>query len=393
MHRAKVGDLMAGPMIPYSDCEIDQADISEVVAVLKKGYVSSLPKIREFEEKMAKEIGVKYAIALNSGTAALHACMFAIGIGNGDEVITSPITFAATSNSVLYMSGKPVFSDIDSKTYNLDPRKFGEKITSKTKAVVPVHYTGQPCDMDEIMKIAREKNIVVIEDAAHALGATYKGKMAGTFGDAAILSFHPVKHITTYEGGMVVTNNEEICEKIKLFRSHGITRDKAKMGFGSQVEGEWVSDQVCLGYNYRMTDMQAALGVSQLKKLGKFLKLRREYAAIYSEAFEKLDFVEPPHQLKGTDSAWHLYVLKFSTKKLGISRAAIFEKLRKAGVGVWVHYPPVYYSSYYQKLGYRKGLCKNAEELYDQILSIPLFPKMSVDDVNFVIKAVSSLRD
>lgn len=378
-------------MIPYSDCYIDEEDMREVEEVLRKGYVSSTPKIHEFEDAIAKFTGAKYAISLNSGTSALHACMFAIGIGQGDEVITSPITFAATSNSVLYCGGKPVFADIDAKTYNLDPAVAAEKINGRTKAIAPVHYTGQPCDMDRLMKIAKENGLKVIEDAAHSLGATYKGKLAGTFGDAGMLSFHPVKHITTYEGGMVITNDKEICDKVRLFRSHGITRDRAQMKYTPNEGEEWAGDQVMLGYNYRMTDLQAALGVSQMKKLPKFLKTRREYAAIYNEAFSKLDFVTVPYQLPGTDSSWHLYILKFNAKKLGFGRAETFAKLRKAGVGVWVHYPPVYYSTYYQGLGYKKGSCKNAEGLYDSMLTIPFYPKMSRDDLDFVIKAISSL--
>ena len=379
-------------MIPYSDIWIEDDDILQVIATLKSGYNSSLPKVAEFEKDFAKYLGVKYAVALNSGTSALHASMFATGIKKGAEVITTPMTFAAASNSVLYMEGTPVFSDIDKKTYNLDPTLIESKITNNTKALVPVHYTGQPCDMDPIMQIAKDKGLYVIEDASHSPGATYKGTKTGTHGDATVFSFHPVKHIATYEGGMVTTNNEEIYDKVRLFRSHGITRERTKMGYTPKTDEDWCSDQIYLGYNYRMTDLQATLGISQLKKIDRSLKIRREYAKRYTEAFASLDFVTTPYQLPGTDSAWHLYALQLNPNKLGMSRAQVFHKLRNLNVGVWVHYMPVYYLSYYRALGYAKGQCTNAENLYENILSIPLFPKMKTSEIDFVINTIKSLR-
>jgi len=378
-------------MLQYSNAYIDEEDIEAVKEVLRTGYDASLPKVREFEAAVARYVGTKFAVGLNSGTSALHASMFAVGMGDGDEAITSPITFAATSNAVLYMRGKPVFSDIDPRTYNLDADLVEKEINQKTKAIVPVHYTGQPCEMNKFVKLAKENDLKLVEDAAHALGAKYGDRMAGTFGDAAVLSFHSVKHITTYEGGMVLTDNEEIYEKIKLFRSHGITRERRIMGVVPEEGEDWVSDQVHLGYNYRLSDVQAALGLSQLKKLGKFVDIRRKYAKMYTDAFEKLEFVEPPYQLARTDSSWHLYVLRFDTKKLGMSRVEIFHKLRRMGIGVWVHYPPVYYMSYYQKLGYKKGLCKNAEKLYAEILTLPLYPKMNENEVQMVIDTIKKV--
>ncbi len=379
-------------MLQYSDIWIEEDDISAVTSVLKNGYVSSLPKVEEFEKKFADYIGTKYAVAFNSGTSALHASTFAIDIKKGDEAITTPMTFAATSNSILYQNGKPIFADINEKTYNIDPEEIRKRITKKTKAIIPVHYTGQPCDMDQINEIAKEHNLLVVEDASHAPGAIYKGKKAGTMSDLAVFSFHPVKHIATYEGGMVATNNQEFYEKIKLFRTHGITRDKSKMKCITE-DAMWVSDQVFLGYNYRLTDIQAALGISQLKKLDRSLEIRRKYAKIYNEELEKLDFIVIPYQLPNTNSAWHLYEIQINQKKLGISRKQAFERLREAGIGVWVHYLPVYYYSYYQSLGYKKGICPNAEKLYENILSIPMFAKMSENDVYNVIKKIKSLRD
>ncbi|MFA5049572.1 MAG: UDP-4-amino-4,6-dideoxy-N-acetyl-beta-L-altrosamine transaminase [Candidatus Micrarchaeia archaeon] len=379
-------------MLQYSDIWIEEDDISAVTSVLKNGYASNLPKVEEFEKKFAGYIGTKYAVAFNSGTSALHASTFAIGIKKGDEAITTPMTFAATSNSILYQNGKPIFADIDKKTYNIDPEEIRKKITKKTKAIIPVHYTGQPCDMDSINKIAKENDLFVIEDASHAPGATYKGKKAGTMSDLAVFSFHPVKHIATYEGGMVATNNPELYEKIRLFRTHGITRDRSKMKYITE-DAMWVSDQILLGYNYRLTDIQAALGFSQLKKLDRSLEIRRKYAKIYNEELEKLDFINIPYQLPSTNSAWHLYVIQINQKKLGISRKQAFERLREAGIGVWVHYLPVYYYSYYQSLGYNRGICPNAEKLYENILSIPMFAKMSENDVYNVIEKIKSLRD
>lgn len=376
--------------LPYGQQWVDEDDIQAVADVLKGDYLTTGPKIKEFEEKLAEYTGAKYAVAISNGTAALHAACFAAGIGDGDEVITSPITFAASANCALYLGARPVFADIDPKTYNISPEDIKRKITSRTKAIIPVHFTGQPCDMDEILKIAAEYGLKIIEDAAHAFGAKYKGKKIGNIGDMTTFSFHPVKHITTGEGGAITTNDKMLYQKLLMFRSHGITRDAALL---TENEGPWYYEQQFLGYNYRMTDMQAALGVSQLGKLDRFLKRRREIADQYSKAFDKLDGLVTPYQMQEADSAWHLYIIQLELDKLKVGRKEIFNMLTERKIGVNVHYIPVYYHPYYQKLGYTKGLCPNAEKLYESIITLPLFPRMEEEDVIYVIKSVKEIVD
>ena len=372
--------------IPYGKQSIDDNDIESVISVLKSDWLTTGPKVDEFEEKFAKYVNSKYAVAVSSGTAALHAAAFAAGISDGDEVITTPMTFAASANCVLYQNGKPMFSDIDKKTYNIDPTKIEEKITNKTKAIIPVDYTGQPCEIDIINEITEKKDLVVIEDASHAVGAKYKGKKLGSFSDLSVFSFHPVKHITTGEGGMITTNSEEMYEKLLLFRNHGITKNKDK--FFSKNDGGWFYEQQYLGYNYRITDLQCALGISQLKKLDDFIKKRKEIVKKYNDAFENIDEIIPPYQLEYAESSWHLYVIQLDLSKLKAKRKKIFNILRKNNLGVQVHYIPVYYHPYYQKLGFKKGICPNAEEIYKKIISIPLYPKMTDDDIDRVIEVI-----
>lgn len=381
---------MRDDFLPYGRQWIDEDDIQAVINVLKSDYLTTGPAIEEFENQLKTITGAKYAVAISNGTAALHAACFAAGIGEGDEVITTPMTFAATSNAVLYCGGTPVFADINPGTYNIDPKDIRRKITNKTKGIIPVHYTGQPCDMDEIMQIAKEHNLIVIEDAAHALGAEYKERKIGSIGDMTTFSFHPVKPVTTGEGGAITTNDEELYQKLMLFRSHGITRDREML---LNDNAAWYYEQHVLGYNYRMTDIQAALGCSQLNKLESFLQKRREYAEMYNEAFKDLDGVIIQKQLNDTLSGWHLYVLQLDTDKIRPDRRVIFDELRIHNIGVNVHYIPVYYHPYYQKLGYKKGLCPNAEKLYDRIITLPLFPKMSKEDIMYVIKIVKELVD
>lgn len=374
--------------IPYGRQWIDDDDIQAVVEVLKSDYLTTGPKIKEFEEKLAEYTGAKYAVAISNGTAALHAACFAAGVTEGDEIITSPITFAASANCALYLGAKPIFADIDMVTYNINPEDIRRKITEKTKAIIPVHYTGQPCDMDEIQKLAEEYGLTVIEDGAHALGAEYKGKKVGNIGNMTTLSFHPVKHITTGEGGAITTNDRAFYERLSLFRSHGITREADKL---INVQGPWYYEQQALGYNYRMTDIQAALGISQLKKIGFFLKKRIEYVNMYNEAFEGMDGLVIPHQLKDSESSWHLYVIQLELEKLKSGRKAIFSELLSRKIGVNVHYIPVYYHPYYKGLGYKKGACPNAEKLYERIITLPLYPKMEKEDVNYVIANVKDI--
>lgn len=371
-------------MIPYGRQTIEDDDIDAVIEVLKSDYLTTGPKIAEFEKSVADYVGAKYAVAISNGTSALHAACFAAGIGSGDEVITTPITFAASSNCVLYCGGTPVFADIDPKTYNIDPDDIRKKITDKTKAIIAVHLAGQPCDMDEIHKIAKENNLIVIEDGAHALGSVYKGKKVGSLSDMTTFSFHPVKPITTGEGGMIVTDNEEFYKKMVLFRSHGITRDEAMM---TRNDGPWFYQQFDLGFNYRITDIQCALGCSQMKKLDRFLAKRKEIVLRYNEAFADCENIVTPYQLPETESGWHLYIVQVKN----CDRKQTFEALRDKGIGVNVHYIPVYMHPYYQEHGYKDVHCKNAEEVYSHIISLPLYPGLTEEQQSYVIDTLKSL--
>lgn len=371
-------------MIPYGKQTIEQDDIQAVVDVLKSDFLTTGPKIAEFEQTVADYVGAKYAIAISNGTSALHAACFAAGIGPGDEVITTPLTFAASANCVLYCGGTPVFADVDPKTYNIDPEDIRRKITDRTKAIIAVHLAGQPCDMDAIHSIAREHGLIVIEDGAHALGSVYKGKKVGSMSDMTTFSFHPVKPITTGEGGMIVTDNEDFYKKMILFRSHGITRDDSMM---TRNDGPWFYQQFDLGYNYRITDIQCALGCSQMKKLDRFLARRKEIVAHYNEAFADCDNIITPYQLSDTESGWHLYIVQVKN----CDRRQVFEKMREKGIGVNVHYIPVYMHPYYQEHGYENVHCANAEEIYSHIISLPLYPGLTSEQQDYVIDTLKSL--
>ncbi|WP_083189730.1 UDP-4-amino-4,6-dideoxy-N-acetyl-beta-L-altrosamine transaminase [Orenia metallireducens] len=380
---------MTNRFIPYGKQWIDEDDIQAVVEVLKSDYLTTGPTVKEFEEKFAEYVGAKYAVAVSNGTAALHAASFAAGIKEGDEVITTPLTFAASANCILYQNGVPVFADVDPDTYNINPEEIRKKITSKTKAIIPVHFTGQPCDIDEIHQIAREYNLIVIEDAAHALGARYRGKKIGGLSDMSIFSFHPVKHITTGEGGMITTNSKELYNKLIQFRSHGITKNEDN--YINESHGSWYHEQQFLGYNYRMTDIQAALGVSQLNKSDNFLERRREIAQIYNQELKDIEWIKLPYQESERESSWHLYIVQIDEKKLDKSRREVFDYLRKEGLGVQIHYIPVYWHPYYEKLGYNKKLCEVAERIYIKAISLPIYPKMDDIDIDRVIKVLSSI--
>lgn len=373
-------------MIPYGRQTIEEDDVQAVVDVLRSDYLTTGPKIAEFEKMVADYVGAKYAVAISNGTSALHAACFAAGIQAGDEVITTPLTFAASSNCVLYCGGTPVFADVDPKTYNIDPEDIRRKITDKTKAIIAVHLAGQPCDMDEIHKIAKEHDLLVIEDGAHALGSVYKGKKIGTLSDMTTFSFHPVKPITTGEGGMIVTDNKEFYQKMMLFRSHGITRDKNLM---TRNDGPWFYQQLDLGYNYRITDIQCALGCSQMKKLDRFLARRKEIVAHYNEAFADCENIVTPYQLPETESGWHLYIVQVKN----CDRRKVFETLRERGIAVNVHYIPVYMHPYYQEHGYKDVHCKNAEEVYSHIISLPLYPALTSEQQKFVIGRVREIAE
>lgn len=371
-------------MIPYGKQTIEQDDIQAVVDVLKSDFLTTGPKIAEFEQTVADYVGAKYAVAISNGTSALHVACFAAGIEPGDEVITTPLTFAASANCVLYCGGTPVFADVDPKTYNIDPEDIQRKITDRTKAIIAVHLAGQPCDMDAIHSIAREHGLIVIEDGAHALGSVYKGKKVGSMSDMTTFSFHPVKPITTGEGGMIVTDNEDFYKKMILFRSHGITRDDSMM---TRNDGPWFYQQFNLGYNYRITDIQCALGCSQMKKLDRFLARRKEIVARYNEAFADCDNIITPYQLSDTESGWHLYIVQ--VKKC--DRRQVFENMREKGIGVNVHYIPVYMHPYYQEHGYENVHCANAEEIYSHIISLPLYPGLTSEQQDYVIDTLKSL--
>lgn len=367
--------------IPYGRQTIDEKDIQAVVDVLRSDYLTTGPKVTEFENRVAEYVGAKYAVAVNSGTSALHIACLAAGIKEGDEVITSPITFAASSNCVLYCGGTPVFADIDEHTYNISPTEIEKAVTEHTKAIIPVHYTGQPCDMDSIMDIARKHNLLVIEDGAHALGASYKGRKIGSIADMTCFSFHPVKSITTGEGGMVVTDSKELYKRLVLFRSHGITRDESVM---TEQQGDWYYQQLEIGYNYRITDISCALGISQMDKLDKFIDRRRQIANRYDEAFKDIDEIKIPTQLSGCESGWHLYMFQVPAD----CRKQIFDSLRKSGIGVNVHYIPVYKHPYYQRNGYGGVCCKNGEEFYSRAISLPIYPLLTDEQQNYVIEQV-----
>ncbi len=374
--------------LSYGKQTIDQDDIQAVVAVLRGDYLTTGPFVKEFEDRIASYVGAKYAVAVSNGTAALHMACFAAGIQEGDEVIVSPMTFAASANAVLYCGGTPVFVDIDPKTYNIDVNKIEEKITDKTKAIIPVDFSGQSVDMDEMRKIADKHNLIIIEDAAHALGSEYKGKKVGSKADMVEFSFHPVKPITTAEGGVVTTNSEDFYKKMLRFRTHGITRDKDIL---NEIHGPWYYEQHELGYNYRLTDVQSALGVSQLTKIEDFICKRREIVKYYNKEFNKVEEVITPFEAEFSNSGWHIYVIKLKLELLNATRKEIFEALQAENIGVNVHYLPVYLHPYYKKLGYSKGICPNSEELYDKMITLPLFPSMTKKDMDDVVKAVKKV--
>ena len=372
--------------IYYGHQYIDNADIQAVVEVLKSDNLTCGPKIKELEDKLCGLTGAKYAVVCSNGTAALHMAAMAAGVQEGDEVITTPITFAASANCVLYCGGRPVFADIDPETYNIDPEKIEAAITDRTKAVVVVDYTGQSADLDRIADICRKHQLVLIEDGAHVIGTTYKGRANGSISDMTTLSFHPVKTVTGGEGGAVLTNDETLYRKLLLYRAHGITRDPGQMVH--EPDGSWYYEQVALGFNYRMTDIQAALLISQLDKLPLFQKRRKEIVARYNEAFGRLPSLFVQKEIPESDTTRHLYILRIVPENLTIDRKQFFEALAAENVCCNVHYIPTYYFPYYEELGYHKGLCPNAEKLYEEMLSLPLYYAMTDEDVESVIEAV-----
>lgn len=373
----------------YGHQYIDEADIAAVTEVLRSDYLTCGPKIAELEARLCELTGAKYAVACSNGTAALHIACQAAGVTEGHEVITTPITFAASANCALYCGAKPVFADIREKTWNIDPADVAEKMTEKTKAVVAVDFTGQAVELDSLMELCRKRNAVLIEDGAHSIGTKYKGKPVGSIADMTTFSFHPVKTVTCGEGGAVLTNSEEYYKKLLLYRAHGITRDISLME--RESEGAWYYEQVALGMNYRMTDIQAGLLISQLNKLEMFQNRRKEIVAAYNEAFAAIPEVVVQEEIPDSDTTRHLYILRIRPDKLKINRKEFFEAMGAENICCNVHYIPVYYHPYYEKLGYKKGICPKAEKLYEEMVSLPLYYAMTKQDVEDVIEAVKKI--
>lgn len=375
----------------YGHQYIDDADIQAVVDVLRSDYLTCGPKIAEAEKKLCEVTGAKYAVLCSNGTAALHIACLAAGVEPGDEVITTPITFAASANCALYCGAKPVFADINEETYNIDPANVAALTGEKTKAVVAVDFTGQSVELNELLAHCRKHNLVLIEDGAHVIGTSYNGKKNGSIADMTTLSFHPVKTVTCGEGGAVLTNSEEYYQKLLLYRAHGITRNEAQMAHESH--GSWYYEQITLGYNYRITDMQAALLMSQLDKLPLFSARRKEIVQAYDEAFSKLPQLFVQREIPESDTTRHLYILRIKPESMNIDRKQFFEALAAENVCCNVHYIPTYYFPYYESLGYEKGSCPKAEKLYEEMLSLPLYYSMTDKDVADVIAAVTKIAE
>jgi perosamine synthetase len=373
--------------LPYGRQEIGDADIKAVVEALCSDWLTTGPRVGQFEKAFARFCGAAEGVAVNSGTAALHAAMRAVGIGPGDEVIVPAITFAASANAAIYEGGTPVFADVEADTLLIDPSCVEKLITPKTKAIVAVDYAGQPADYDALRALAKNRNIAIVADACHAPGATYKGRMAGTLADISCFSFHPVKHLTTCEGGMTLTDDREKAAHMRRFRNHGIDSDHRKR----DAEGTFAYDMVELGYNYRLPDVQCALGLAQLERLPHWVAKRRTVAAWYEDALRGMTHVRPLRVHADRTNAHHLYVVRLDLAKLSIDRARAFAHLRERGIGANVHYAPVYLHSYYRSRGYQPGLCAVAEQTYREILTLPMFPAMSQGDVTRVANALREL--
>lgn len=369
-------------MIPYSTQNINEADIRAVTKSLRSGWLTQGPAVIKFEKAIAKKVGARFAVAFNSGTAALHGAYFAAGIGKGDEVIVPSLTFAATANAALYLGAKPVFADSDIQTGNMSVADARTKITKKTKALVPVDYAGRPADLRAFRALAKKHKIIFIEDAAQALGAEYRGKPVGWQADMTMFSFHPVKSITTGEGGAIVTNNPKFDAVLRLFRSHGISKDPKT--FVRKTHGAWYQEMQTLGFNYRMPDMFAALGASQLKRLDSFIAKRRTAAKRYEKLLRNVpNIILPPADSVQEKSAWHLYPVRLAPA-LAHKRDEVFAKMREAGIGVQVHHVPVHTHLFYERLGYKKGMCPNAEAFVASEISIPLFPHITQKQQTFI---------
>ncbi|MFZ2657243.1 MAG: UDP-4-amino-4,6-dideoxy-N-acetyl-beta-L-altrosamine transaminase [Victivallales bacterium] len=371
-------------MIPYGKQSIDKSDIDAVIDVLQSDFITTGPKVSEFEKTICDFTGAKFAVAVSSGTAALHCAMFAAGIKAGDEVIVTPMTFVASSNAILYCGGTPVFADVLPGNLLIDPAEVAKKITKRTKAVVVVDYAGQPCDYDALKGICNKHGLLLISDACHSIGAEYKGRKTGTLADMTVFSFHPVKHITTGEGGMITTDNPDFAARLKMFRGHGISTDYRQR----EEKGSWFYEMIELGYNYRITDFQCALGISQLKKLPGWIKRRQKIAVEYDNAFKSNPSIIPIKNSPDISHAYHLYVVRLEKS----DRNQAFTHLRSAGIGVNVHYIPVHLHPYYRKtFGTGEGLCPVAEKAFGQIISLPMFPGLKNEDVEEVLRQINTV--
>lgn len=381
------GPPVRAALLPYGRQSISEEDIQAVVDVLRSDWLTTGPKIAEFEEQFAKYVGAKYAVSFSSGTAALHGAASAAGLGAGCEAITSPMTFAATANCALYQGATPTFADVASDSLNLDPEEAAKRITPRARAILPVAYAGHPARMDAVLELADRHGLVVIEDACHALGAEYRQRRTGSIAHMTVFSFHPVKHLTTGEGGMVTTDNPRYADALRKFRSHGISSDARQR----QSEGQWHYEMTSLGFNYRLTDIACALGISQLNRLDANLARRREIAARYASAFRDLPITLPVVRDE-VNSAWHLYPIRLHLEQLSATRGEIFRALRAENIGVNVHYIPVHLHPYYRdRFGYRQGDYPIAEDAYERLLSIPMFHAMSDQDVDDVVAAISKV--
>lgn len=387
-------------LIPYGKQWVDAADIRAVVRVLKSDRLTQGPNVEKFEEAFARAVSAPYAVAVSSGTAGLHLAALAAGFDRGDEVLTTPLTFVASSNSILYTGATPAFVDIEDRTLGLDPLKAERSVGPKTRGILSVHFAGQPCVLGDKRKFSKKNNFTVIEDASHALGAEVKSSGGWTpvgacaQSDMAVFSFHPVKHITTGEGGMITTRRKELYEKLRLLRTHGIEKDASKFELKDGPHRPWHYEMKLLGFNYRITDIQCALGLSQLKKLGRFVKIRREIAAFYDKSFRNIDFLRIPEVMPDRRSSYHLYPLRIDFKRLDRSRADVMRTLERRGILTQVHYTPVTHQPYYRKRFRTKTadfpVC---EKYFSQALSIPLFPAMTVSDTKNIVRGIQSFFD
>jgi perosamine synthetase len=378
------GTPVRATLLPYARHIVEDEDVRAVADALRSGWLTTGPCVDAFERAVASFVSAKYAVAVNSGTAALHCAVFAAGAGAGDEVITSPLTFVASANAVLYQGGVPIFADIRSDTLMLDPAEVAARVSSRTRAILPVDFAGQPCDLDELLAIAREHDLLMIEDAAHALGASYRGRPIGSVADLTVFSFHPAKLISTGEGGMVATDDDELASRLRRFRNHGLETDFRERA----ARGETHSRMVDLGYNYRLADVQCALGLSQLGRLEQFLKRRSAIAERYAEVLASVPQVTMPAVSSHVRHAWHIFPILLRLEQLRADRNTILEGLQAENIGAAIHYVPAYWHPYYEALGYRRGLCPRAEEAYERILTLPLFPTMTDRDVEDVVAAL-----